>query len=176
MTRPEVPLELWTLDDPVLEPGSVLLETIASEVCGTDVHLHHGQLAGVPYPIIPGHVSVGRILESRGVEKDAVGEPLAIGDVVTFYDVHEACNACYHCLVARQPNRCPSRRVYGITYSANEGPLGGWSERIYLKPQVKIFKIPEGPYLHPHTDLWMHRESEYRNQARAWLRRVLDGS
>jgi L-iditol 2-dehydrogenase len=143
MTEPEAPLELWTLDDPVLEPGAVLLETIASEVCGTDVHLHHGQLAGVPYPIIPGHVSVGRILESRGVESDAVGEPLAPGDIVTFYDVHGACNACYHCLVARQPNRCPERRVYGITYSANEGPLGGWSERIYLKPRVRIFKLPE---------------------------------
>jgi L-iditol 2-dehydrogenase len=144
MSAPNVPLELWTLDDPVLEPGAILLQTIASEVCGTDVHLHQGQLAGVPYPIIPGHVSVGRILDIAGVERDAVGEPLAPGDVVTFYDVHGACNACFYCLVARQPNRCPHRRVYGITYSANEGPLGGWSERIYLKPGVKTFRLPEG--------------------------------
>lgn len=40
-------------------------------------------------------------------------------------------------------------------------------------PTTKIFKIPEGPYVHPHTDLWMHRESEYRQQARAWLDAVL---
>ena len=26
------------------------------------------------------------------------------------------------------PTRCPSRRVYGITYSANDGLLGGWAE------------------------------------------------
>jgi L-iditol 2-dehydrogenase len=63
--------------------------------------------------------------------------------VVTFYDVHEVCNACWHCLVARQPNRCPSRKVYGITYSAHDGLLGGWAERIYLKPGVRIFKLPE---------------------------------
>jgi len=144
MVAPDTPLEIWELDDPELEPGSVLLETVASEVCGTDVHLLHGQLAGVPYPIIPGHVSVGRVLENRGVNTDALGNPLNPGDVVTFYDVHETCWSCWHCLVARQPNRCPSRKVYGITYSAREGLLGGWAERIYLKPGVKVFRIPEG--------------------------------
>ena len=96
---------------PELESGSILLSTMASEVCGTDVHLHHGRLAGVPYPIVPGHVSVGRVIETRGVDRDALGEPLATDDLVTFYDVHEVCNACYLCTVAQQPNRCPSRRV-----------------------------------------------------------------
>ena len=24
--------------------------------------------------------------------------------------------------------------MYGITYSANDGLLGGWAERIYLRP------------------------------------------
>lgn len=144
MPAPHVPVEVRSLPDPVLEEGSVLLETVASEVCGTDVHLHHGRLAGVPYPLLPGHVSVGRVLESRGVERDALGEPLAPGDVVTFYDVHEVCGACWHCLVARQPNRCPSRRVYGITYGVEDGLLGGWAERIHLKPGVRIVKLPEG--------------------------------
>lgn len=143
MPGPNRPLEVWELADPQLEPGSVLLETVASEVCGTDVHLFHGRLAGVPYPIIPGHVSVGRILESRGVSADFTGTAVKPGDVVTFYDVHETCGACWFCLVAKQPNRCPSRRVYGITYSAREGPLGGWAERIYLKPGVRLLKLPE---------------------------------
>jgi hypothetical protein len=40
-------------------------------------------------------------------------------------------------------------------------------------PTTQIFDIPEGPYLHSHTDLWMHRESEYRKQARAWLQSIL---
>ncbi|MCH8255414.1 MAG: alcohol dehydrogenase catalytic domain-containing protein, partial [Gemmatimonadetes bacterium] len=88
MTQPDAPLEIWDIDEPVLEDGGVLLETIASEVCGTDVHLHHGRLADVPYPIIPGHVSVGRVLEARGTDRDAFGAKLGPGDVVTFYDVH----------------------------------------------------------------------------------------
>ena len=42
----------------------------------------------------------------------------------------------------------------------------------FLKPPVaQIFKIPEGKVIHPHTDLWMHRESKYREQARRWLSR-----
>jgi L-iditol 2-dehydrogenase len=149
MKAPGAPLEVWDLDDPVVEKGGVLIETIASEVCGTDVHLYHGRLSGVPYPIVPGHVSVGRILEAPGVETDALGEPLQPGDVVTFLDVHEICGRCYHCLVARQPNRCPRRKVYGITYSAHDGPFGGWAERIYLQPGVQVLKIPEG--LEPNT-------------------------
>ena len=141
--EPNVPVELRELPDPALEPGSILLETLASEVCGTDVHLFHGKLAGVPYPLVPGHVSVGRILESRGVSHDALGAPLHPGDVVTFYDVHGICGQCWHCSVARQPNRCPERRVYGITLGANDGAFGGWAERIHLKPGVRVLKLPE---------------------------------
>ena len=144
MTAPDAPIEMWSIPDPEIEPGGVLLETVASEVCGTDVHLLHGRLAGVPYPIIPGHVSVGRVIESNGVDRDALGAPLSAGDIVTFLDVHEVCHACYHCTVAHQPNRCPSRKVYGITYSAGDGPLGGWAERIYMKPGVRILKLTGG--------------------------------
>jgi L-iditol 2-dehydrogenase len=144
MTAPWEPIHVLSLPDPAIAPGGILLDTIASEVCGTDVHLHHGCLAGVPYPIVPGHVSVGRVREAREVDRDALGAPLATDDLVTFYDVHETCGACYHCAVAGQPNRCPARRVYGITYSAADGPLGGWAERIYLKPGVRVLKLPHG--------------------------------
>lgn len=144
MPGPRRPLEVRELPEPELEDGSVLLETVASEVCGTDVHLHHGRLSGVPYPIIPGHVSVGRVVESRGVEADALGQELKAGHLVTFLDVHGTCHRCHYCRVARQPNLCPERRVYGITFSAEEGLLGGWAERIHLKPGVHVLRLPEG--------------------------------
>lgn len=40
-------------------------------------------------------------------------------------------------------------------------------------PTSEIFDIPEGKVLHSHTDLWMHRDSKYRDQARGWLQSVL---
>ncbi len=40
----------------------------------------------------------------------------------------------------------------------------------FLKvPVATIFEIPDGKVIHSHTDLWMHRHSLYRAQARAWL-------
>ncbi|HUV66253.1 MAG TPA: hypothetical protein VMW24_20345 [Sedimentisphaerales bacterium] len=40
-------------------------------------------------------------------------------------------------------------------------------------PTWQIFEIPEGKVVNTHTDLWMHRESKYRQRARAWLQEVL---
>ena len=143
MTAPNVPVEVQSLPVPTLEDGAVLLRTIFSEVCGTDVHLHEGHLAGVPYPIIPGHVNVGEIVDLAGQPIDLDGKPLKKGQVVTFLDVHETCGHCWFCTVAKASTRCPNRRVYGITYSSDEGLLGGWSEMIYLKPGVKVIPLPE---------------------------------
>jgi L-iditol 2-dehydrogenase len=63
--------------------------------------------------------------------------------MVTFLDVHETCGHCYYCCVAKAGTRCPSRKVYGITYSAADGPLGGWAERVWLKPGVKAIRLPD---------------------------------
>jgi threonine dehydrogenase-like Zn-dependent dehydrogenase len=141
MPAPNAPLEIREFSSPSLTPGGALLRTLYSEVCGTDVHLHHGKL-DVPFPIIPGHVSVGIVEGTGGPLRDINGDSIREGDVVTFLDVHETCNNCYQCLVARQPTRCPSRKVYGITYSANDGLLGGWAEAIWMKPGVKMIKLP----------------------------------
>jgi L-iditol 2-dehydrogenase len=141
MPGPNQPLRVISLPTPTLEPGAALLRTLYSEVCGTDVHLHHGRL-DVPFPIIPGHVSVGVVERSGGGLRDVDGNPIEEGDVVTFLDVHETCNNCYFCLVARQPTRCPKRKVYGISYSANDGLLGGWAEAIWMKPGVKMVRLP----------------------------------
>jgi len=40
-------------------------------------------------------------------------------------------------------------------------------------PTDRIFAIPEGNVVDAHTDLWMHRESVYRKQARSWMASVL---
>src|SRR5665213_3440141 len=100
MPGPNEPLKIVDLPLPVLEPGAALLRTLYSEVCGTDVHLHHGKL-DVPFPIIPGHVSVGIVEASGGKLKDINGSPIKEGDTVTFLDVHETCNNCWYCLVGR---------------------------------------------------------------------------
>ena len=133
--------EIREIPVPDLEPGSALLAVTLSEVCGTDVHLRAGRLAGVPYPIVPGHASVGRLARIRGRLLDLDGRPLAEGDTITFHDVHRTCNACWYCLVAKATTRCPERRVYGITYGVADGPSGGWAQSIYLKPGTRCVRL-----------------------------------
>ncbi len=145
MPSPGRPVEVRSYNLPPLEPGSALFRTIASEVCGTDVHLWHGRLAGVPYPLIPGHVSVGVLEHTEGDLRDVNGTALRTGDTVTFLDVIGTCNACWYCLVAHASTRCPHRKVYGITLGAEDGPglAGGWSEVIYLRPGTRILRLPK---------------------------------
>jgi threonine dehydrogenase-like Zn-dependent dehydrogenase len=143
MTAPRAPIDVREFPRPDLPPGAALLRTLRSEVCGTDVHLWHGRLSGVPYPIIPGHVSAGTIDAARGTLKGIDGSDLREGDRAVFFDVHRTCGRCRACTVHRTPTRCSSRRVYGITDSADEGLFGGWAEAIYLEPGVVLARLPD---------------------------------
>ncbi len=139
--EPGAEAELREFDAPELELDSAMLEVELSEVCGTDVYLQRGDLQGVPYPLIPGHVSVGRLGAIRGVVTDIEGRALREGERVTFLDVHRTCGVCWYCLVAKASTRCPKRKVYGITYGGDEQLAGGWAEAVYLRPGTRCLPL-----------------------------------
>ena len=139
--KPNSPIEIREAPEPELEEDSALLDVELSEVCGTDVYLQQGRLQGVPYPLVPGHVSVGRLSKIRGQVLDVDGREFHEGDRVTFLDVHRTCNACWYCLVAKATTRCPQRKVYGITYGLDDGLCGGWADQIYLKPGARCIRL-----------------------------------
>ena len=143
--KPHSPVELREVPEPQLEENSAILDVELSEVCGTDVYLQKGLLQGVPYPLVPGHVSVGRLSKIRGAIFDVEAQPFREGDRVTFLDVHRTCNACWHCLVAKATTRCPHRKVYGITYGLADGLCGGWAQQIYLKPGTRCIRLDADP-------------------------------
>jgi len=138
-------VEVREVAEPELERDSALLAVEVSEVCGTDVYLQQGRLAGVPYPLVPGHVSVGRLEKIRGELYDVDGKRFNEGDRVTFLDVHRTCNACWYCLVAKAGTRCPQRKVYGITYGLDDGLCGGWATHVYLKPGTRCIRLDAEP-------------------------------
>jgi threonine dehydrogenase-like Zn-dependent dehydrogenase len=144
--KPSKPLVIEEYKIPKLESGAVLMKVANAGVCGTDVHLWHGKLAGVPYPLILGHEVVGTI-DSIGPKpvKDLDGNELKVGDRIGFHDVTKTCFSCYYCLIAKTPTKCPNRKVYGITMDATKFPklIGGYSEYLYLSPGTHIIKIPD---------------------------------
>ena len=132
-----------SLPEPDLEEGEMLLETLVTEVCGTDLHLQTGVLDGVPYPVIPGHFMVGRVAHIAGPRADIDGRSIQVGAIVAFLDVHGTCGHCWYCTSGLTPNRCPHRKVYGVSHSISEGPLGGWSQKVLIKADVHCALLPE---------------------------------
>lgn len=127
-----------------IEPGALIVRTTACSICGTDVHLAHGNLSlTVDLPVILGHEMVGRVVAiGTGAERDSVGQPLAIGDRVLW--THTSCGKCYYCTVAQQPTLCENRRAY--MYENIEKPpylLGGFSEYGYVLPKSGRVRVPD---------------------------------
>ena len=75
-------------------PGEVRIKVHQVGVCGTDVHIHHGDFGAV-FPLTPGHELVGTI--------DALGEGtgrFAVGEQVTV-NPNVYCGRCDYCLAGR---------------------------------------------------------------------------
>jgi threonine dehydrogenase-like Zn-dependent dehydrogenase len=139
------PLQLreFALPD-ALETGSALVQTEMAGICGTDVHLWKGELP-IQLPVILGHETVGRLVAlGPGLERDWTGQPLRVGDRVTWTS-STSCGQCYYCAEKGQPTRCPDRRAYGIGYRCDAAPhfLGGYAEYHYLRPRANVFKLPD---------------------------------
>lgn len=73
-------------------PGEVAVEVHYTGICGTDLHIFHGDMdARVPDPLIPGHEMSGRISEvAADVDGWSVGQPVTV--VPT-----RSCGACPAC-------------------------------------------------------------------------------
>jgi len=129
-----------------LETDSALLAVELSEVCGTDVYLQQGRLQGVPYPLVPGHVSVGRLSKIRGTLRDVEGQVFREGDRVTFLDVHRTCNALL-VLSGGQSDDALSRNekfTASLTDSMTDSAVAG-PNRLYLKPGTLCIKLNGDP-------------------------------
>ena len=145
LTNYDAPLEIKEFPLPqTIEPGAALVRVKLAGICGTDVHLWHGQLP-IPLPVILGHETVG-VIEELGHEltADWTGKTLAVGDRIGWSSSIN-CNECYYCRVKPEPTRCLKRKAYGISYDCSVEPhlLGGYADYIYLRPGTAIFKIPE---------------------------------
>lgn len=137
------PLRMKEFEVGELPEGSVLVRTLASGVCGSDVHIAKGEDPRTPVPIILGHEGVGEVIEVAGEKKDLNGEPIKPNDRI-IWNRGIVCRKCYWCTVAKQPHLCPNRKVYGINMSCKDYPhlFGCYAEAVVLLPEVEVLKIP----------------------------------
>ena len=139
------PLVVETAEVPAPQPGALVARVEMAGVCGTDVHLHHGNLP-IPTPVILGHEAVGRVVRlGDGVTSDFTGVPLHEGDAIAWAS-SIPCGRCHWCVVEGERTLCETRRVYGINQRFDEWPhlSGGWADAVYLQPGTAVFKLPVG--------------------------------
>jgi threonine dehydrogenase-like Zn-dependent dehydrogenase len=139
------PLSVEQAELPSPEPGALTVRVTHGGICGTDVHLHHGNLP-IPVPVILGHEGIGVVAElGEGVTKDFSGLPLNVGDVVAWMS-SIPCGKCHWCVIEGERTLCENRKVYGINQSFDVWPKlsGSWADYIYLQPGSTVFRLPDG--------------------------------
>jgi L-iditol 2-dehydrogenase len=93
--------------DPSPAPGEVVVETLATGVCGSDLHLFSGDHPYAAYPLVQGHEVVGRVAEvGAGVDAGLVAELVVVEPTME-------CGACPECARGAY-NRCENLQVIGV--------------------------------------------------------------
>ncbi len=88
-------------------PGQVLVAMKRVGVCGSDIHVFHGQHPYVTYPLTQGHEVSGEIIAlGEGVTGLAVGQKVTIEPQVT-------CGQCHPCRHGKY-NLCENLKVMGF--------------------------------------------------------------
>ena len=132
LVKKEAKPGLWLEEVPLPEIGinDVLIETLRTGICGTDVHIYNWDpwaQKTVPVPLVVGHEFVGRIVEMGSNVKD-----FRPGNIVSG-EGHVVCGRCRNCLAGRR-HLC--RETVGIGVNRP----GAFAEYLAL----------------PMTNVWLH--------------------
>ncbi|HSH47170.1 MAG TPA: zinc-binding alcohol dehydrogenase family protein [Halomonas sp.] len=117
------------IEPPQAGPHEALVRVAYAGICGSDMHIIHGDNAFVRFPRITGHEFAG-IVEAvgEGVEDVAKGDRVCIDPVIS-------CGHCYPCRIGR-PNVCSSLEVIGVHRD------GGFEEYAAI-PAANLHRLPE---------------------------------
>jgi L-gulonate 5-dehydrogenase len=121
-------LALRELPEPQPAAGEVRVRVRYAGICGSDLHIYHGQNPFVSYPRVIGHEFVGRIdAVGEGVDAARIGERVAVDPVI-------ACGQCHACRIGRR-NVCRNLTVLGVHRN------GGFSQFV-CAPAGNAYVIP----------------------------------
>lgn len=116
-------------DRPIPGPDEVVVAVDTAGICGSDLHIYHGENPVIRPPVVMGHEFSGSIA-AAGPGVDA--QP---GQRVIIYPL-VACGKCVYCQ-AGQPNRCPDMRFVGAI-----GYDGAFAEYV-LAPSAGVMALPD---------------------------------
>jgi len=106
MTAPGV-IEYNEVEIPKPKKGEVLLKMMTIGICGSDIHVNHGQHPFTSYPITQGHEVSGEIVElGEGVDNFRIGQAVTLQPQIV-------CGKCHPCRNGKY-NLCEELKVMGF--------------------------------------------------------------
>ncbi|PAV28325.1 alcohol dehydrogenase [Virgibacillus profundi] len=123
-------IEIKEIKEPqILHSDDVKIKVKAAGICGSDVHIYHGNSAVATYPRVIGHEVVGDIVEvGEGVRNFKINDRVVVDPI-------NNCDHCTNCNKGR-PNLCTNLKVRGVHED------GGYRE-FTVAPERSIYKIPD---------------------------------
>lgn len=119
---------LREIPEPRPGPGQVLIKVAAAGICGTDLHIYHGEFKTAP-PVVLGHEVAGEVTAlGEGVET------VSLGARVTTETYFSTCGACRYCRTGHE-NLCLQRRSIGSAVN------GGFT-RYLVVPAKNVHALP----------------------------------
>lgn len=122
-----------------LRANDVAIEILYSGICHSDLHTVNGDWGPQPYPLVPGHEIVGRVLEvGPDVKKYKEGDHVAVGCLV------DSCRECDQCHDGHE-QYC--RNGFTATYGSpdrisGETTQGGYSKHIVVREEF-VLSVPD---------------------------------
>ena len=140
MTAPGI-IEFRDIEKPSLKAGEVLVKIMKIGVCGSDIHVWHGEHPFTSYPVTQGHEVSGEIAEiGDGVTDFAVGQKVTIQPQVV-------CGKCHPCRHGKY-NLCEELKVMGFqTTGVASEYFAVDAKKVTLLPDTMSFD--EGAMIEP---------------------------
>lgn len=141
-TTPKGRMDIRDVPLPAVEPDGILVRVTMGNICGSDLHIWRGDTPLRPGHHIIGHEMVGRIAAlGRHIKTDSQGQPLAVGDRVT-YPYFYFCGRCYACL---EGYRSACVNMMRTPYQMGDVfvSMGAYAEYYYVRPGHYVFKVPD---------------------------------
>lgn len=117
--------------DPVPGEGELLLDVVATGICGSDIHGYTGENGRRHPGQVMGHETAGRVAAlGPGVAGPPPGTPVTVEPVL-------ACGTCPACRSGAD-HRCPDRRIIGVDPSIS----AAFADRMVV-PAANVVPLPE---------------------------------
>lgn len=136
----EYEVKEFEVPDPA--PGAIVLKVRRANVCGSDLHMLHGDSPALREAVL-GHEFVGEVAAlGDGVTHDNAGRPVAVGDrVVPVYYV--TCRRCGPCLRGDFGMCANSLREWSKNPENAPHFFGGFGTHYYVNPDQYFFTVPD---------------------------------